>query len=88
MNFEPKGLAAEIQTRIPSFEISYNPDFRQDIAATWPRSIDDSPARTRLGVEREIRLKCVSGPICSKTLKVKYSYASYYLGLLVSIDFI
>jgi len=46
MNFEPKGLAAEIQTRIPSFEISYNPDFRQDIAATWPRSIDDSPART------------------------------------------
>ena len=49
MNFDPKGLAAEIKARIPDFEVSYNPDFRQDIAATWPRSIEDSPARNDWG---------------------------------------
>ncbi|MAZ36179.1 MAG: NAD-dependent epimerase [Crocinitomicaceae bacterium] len=59
MNFEPKGLTAEIQTRIPSFEISYNPDFRQDIAATWPRSIDDSPARTDWGWKEKYDLNAL-----------------------------
>lgn len=45
MNFDPKGLTKAIQKRIPDFKIEYNPDFRQAIAATWPRSIDDTPAR-------------------------------------------
>lgn len=26
-------------------QVDYEPDFRQDIAATWPASIDDSRAR-------------------------------------------
>ena len=30
---------------MPEFEISYNPDFRQAIADSWPKSIDDSSAR-------------------------------------------
>lgn len=45
MSFTPKEIAAEIQKHIPGFTISYNPDFRQKIADSWPASIDDSRAR-------------------------------------------
>ena len=36
---------AEITKHIPEFKCSYNPDFRQSIADSWPKSIDDSAAR-------------------------------------------
>ncbi|MHB1830394.1 MAG: NAD-dependent epimerase/dehydratase family protein [Candidatus Micrarchaeaceae archaeon] len=45
VSFDPEEIAAEIRKRIPEFEISYNPDFRQQIADSWPKSIDDSSAR-------------------------------------------
>ncbi len=45
VSFEPGEIAAEIKKRIPEFEISYKPDFRQQIADSWPKSIDDSAAR-------------------------------------------
>lgn len=45
MSFSPEEIAATIKKRIPSFEITYKPDFRQDIAASWTESIDDSEAR-------------------------------------------
>jgi nucleoside-diphosphate-sugar epimerase len=44
-SFSPEQLAAEIQKHIPSFKISYRPDYRQAIAESWPRTIDDSAAR-------------------------------------------
>ncbi|MBK7637747.1 MAG: NAD-dependent epimerase/dehydratase family protein [Saprospiraceae bacterium] len=45
MSFTPAEIAAEIQNHIPEFSISYDPDFRQDIAASWSETIDDSVAR-------------------------------------------
>ena len=49
MSFTPESLAEEIKKHIPIFEISYEPDFRQDIADSWPSSIDDSAAREDWG---------------------------------------
>lgn len=45
MSFTPKKIAAAIKKRIPNFEMSYDPDFRQAIADSWPSSIDDCEAR-------------------------------------------
>lgn len=45
ISFDPKEIAAEIKKHIPEFEITYKPDFRQAIAESWPKSIDDSVAR-------------------------------------------
>lgn len=45
MSFTPSEIAAEIKKHIPEFEITYKPDFRQQIAASWTESIDDSMSR-------------------------------------------
>lgn len=44
-DFTPAELYEEIKKHLPSFSISYAPDFRQQIADSWPQSIDDSAAR-------------------------------------------
>jgi nucleoside-diphosphate-sugar epimerase len=46
LSFSVKELATEIQKHVPDFKVSYVPDYRQDIADTWPRTIDDSVARS------------------------------------------
>lgn len=45
MSFTPVEIARSIQQRIPGFLIGFEPDYRQEIAASWPDSIDDSAAR-------------------------------------------
>jgi nucleoside-diphosphate-sugar epimerase len=57
MSFSPDEIAAEIKKHIPEFQISYNPDFRQAIADSWPKSIDDSPARKDWGWQHKFGLK-------------------------------
>jgi nucleoside-diphosphate-sugar epimerase len=49
MSFSPEEIAAEIKKKVPGFSISYSPDFRQIIAESWPKSIDDSAARADWG---------------------------------------
>ncbi|WP_318312211.1 NAD-dependent epimerase/dehydratase family protein [Flagellimonas crocea] len=51
MNFTPEQMAESIKKHIPEFRISYAPDFRQEIADSWPSSIDDSAARKEWGWE-------------------------------------
>jgi threonine 3-dehydrogenase len=44
MSFTPNQLFLMIRKTYPKFTITYHPDFRQQIADTWPNSIDDSHA--------------------------------------------
>lgn len=52
-SFGPEDLAAEIQKHKPDFSISHTPDFRQQIAESWPQSIDDTVARADWGWKPE-----------------------------------
>lgn len=49
MSFTVAEIAAEIRKQVPGFRVEYAPDFRQAIADSWPRSIDDSAAREDWG---------------------------------------
>lgn len=56
LSFSPAQLAEAIKKRIPEFEISYKPDSRQEIANTWPQSVDDSVARKDWGWQPKVDL--------------------------------
>jgi nucleoside-diphosphate-sugar epimerase len=46
MSFTAGELAAEIKRHLPQFACDFQPDHRQAIADTWPRSLDDTAARS------------------------------------------
>jgi nucleoside-diphosphate-sugar epimerase len=69
MSFSPAEIALEIKKHIPDFSISYNPDFRQKIADSWPESIDDSQARKDWGWLHEFDLESMTVEMLEKLSK-------------------
>ena len=45
ISFDPATIGASIQKVMPEFEMDFAPDFREEIAASWPESIDDTAAQ-------------------------------------------
>lgn len=56
VSFTPEEIAAAIRKEIPEFTISYSIDFRQQIADSWPATIDDSEARKDWGWQHRFGL--------------------------------
>ncbi|MFZ2987924.1 NAD-dependent epimerase/dehydratase family protein [Ideonella sp.] len=59
ISFTPAQIAAAIAAELPGFEIDYAPDFRQAIADSWPRSIDDQAASTDWGWQTRFDLQAM-----------------------------
>lgn len=68
-SFSPAELVAEIKKHIPDLACSYNPDFRQQIADSWPRSIDDSAARRDWGWKPDYDLAAMVADMLEKLSK-------------------
>lgn len=66
MSFTPAELAGAIRVHQPGFKMSYDPDFRQEIAESWPGSIDDSQARADWGWKPEFDLARTAAEMLEK----------------------
>jgi nucleoside-diphosphate-sugar epimerase len=71
MSFTPEEIAEEIRKIVPEFKISYTSDFRQKIADSWPKSIDDSKAREDWGWKHKFDIKKMSENMLN-SLHTKY----------------
>ena len=56
LSFTPHQLSEEIRQIKPNFLITYSPDFRQEIADSWPASINDTVAQSDWGWESKFGL--------------------------------
>jgi nucleoside-diphosphate-sugar epimerase len=56
VSFTPKELSEAIKKQLPNFNITYNPDFRQAIADSWPNSIDDAITEQQWGWKAQFDL--------------------------------
>ncbi|QRX84647.1 NAD-dependent epimerase/dehydratase family protein [Glaciimonas sp. PAMC28666] len=54
LSFNPAQLSQAIRQKLPQFEITYRPDERQEIADSWPQSLDDTQARADWNWHAEI----------------------------------
>ena len=57
ISFDPNEITNAIRREIPEFKIKYEPDFRQQIAESWPNSVDDSCAKTDWKWENKVGLQ-------------------------------
>jgi nucleoside-diphosphate-sugar epimerase len=71
MSFTVKELADSIKKHIPEFQISYEPDYRQNIADSWPNAVDDSAARKEWGWKPAYDLDAMTADML-KNLKIKF----------------
>jgi threonine 3-dehydrogenase len=72
LSVTPRQAAASIRKYIPHFQISYEPDFRQAIADSWPNSLDDSMARRDWNWEPSFDLDGLTRDMLG-ALKVQYN---------------
>lgn len=59
LSFTPAEIAIEIKKHLPEFKIDYQPDFRQAIADSWPKSINDKEAREQWGWKEKYNLEAL-----------------------------
>jgi nucleoside-diphosphate-sugar epimerase len=59
MSFNPQELTSEITKNLPNFQVHYDPDSRQAIAASWPQSLNDEAAYQDWGWKAEIDLNAL-----------------------------
>lgn len=69
LSFSPKDIAAEIKKHIPGFCINYAPDNRQNIADSWPKSIDDSQAKNDWGWKCEYTIERMTADMLANLKK-------------------
>ena len=77
MSFSVAELAEAIRSRVPGFEIAYEPDYRQSIADSWPSTIDDSAAREEWGWQPEYDLEAMTDDMLAKLRKRHQEGALY-----------
>ena len=53
----PQDLYHEIKKKFKDFEIEYKPDFRQEIADTWPNSINDLAAKEDWNWKNRVKIE-------------------------------
>jgi len=70
ISFDPVTIAASIAGHIEGFEMDCVPDFRENIAASWPASIDDSAAQADWNWTPEYDLEAMTAAMLGN-LKVK-----------------
>ena len=70
ISFDPVTIAASIAGHIEGFEMDCVPDFRENIAASWPASIDDSAAQADWNWIPEYDLEAMTAAMLGN-LKVK-----------------
>lgn len=66
MSFSPREIFESIQLHYPDFSIQYAPDFRQQIADTWPACINDEVARKDWGWRAAFDLPTMTSEIITK----------------------
>ena len=71
ISFTPAELAESIQGHFPDFKVIYEPDFRQEIADSWPESINDQPARNDWGWGEQYNLENMCRDMIFQLKKMK-----------------
>lgn len=72
VSFTPEEIGDSIKRHYPSFEAVYRPDFRQEIAESWPSSLDDLAAQEDWGWSPKYLLDDITEDML-KHLEVNYS---------------
>lgn len=74
-SFSPEELTKSIQKFLPDFTCGYEPDFRQEIANSWPHQIDDSAARGDWGWQPEYDLNSMA-EVMLREVKARFGKAA------------